>query len=888
MESISRISGMLEAARDLTLEAAHGASTARPARPPRPLPLPQLKKLLESRSERDVHDGLRRVLTMTLTAPRSATLPLFTSVVNQIASPSPLTRKLVYAYLLAHAEHAPDTALLSINSIQRALSDPNPQARATALRVMSGIRVPAISGIVALAIKRGAADMHASVRRAAALACPKCYALDPATGPSTLEEVIAQLLVDKAYWVAGAAVAAWRAVCPDRWEMLHPAYRGLVRKLVDMDEWGQIVTLRVLTTYVRRCFPRRVKRVRKQRVGAGVDEKGVTEAGAGAKNKVATEDDLKNFYGEDDDTQGRKEQEDAEGDESSTFDSPENYDEILQLDPDLDLLLRTSLPLLQSRNSAVLVALARLYSAVDSPTSTPQTSTYLDRAVGPLVALLRSPVDIQLIALHNIVALALSRPAPFVPYAAHFVQRASDPEPVSQLKLELLTLLFAASRPPSTPSDGTPTRALILAELAHAMRARRSPALVSAAVRALARCARAADPTTAAYCLRLLLAQLRAPDARLVGETLECVRVLVQLDPGAHARTTVVRLARSLDGAAAPMARACIVWLVGEFAGLDPADNIAADVLRVLVKGFADEDESVKAQIVLLAAKVYVHWLNVTKDEREGAEAAAAGKDRGAQQLGEQQSSINFLGGEDEGGFADNVFDTNATFTTTNATNDDGPKSSDPFADHPIPLLWQHTLLLARYDTSYDLRDRARLYRALLATPSSTELATLLLLAPKPIPHAPSPSEGHQHYVLGSASLVVGEPGGGADSVAGLGLPGYEPLPDWVEPGREPNPKLRDEGRGDEYSSEGRGAHVPASEKLDEAAAAQPAEKKANGLKEKSLDDWLEESEGEQESEREGSEEEETETEEETEEETSEEETEEEESEGEERDRLIR
>ena len=53
----------LSAARDLTLEAARDASNVRRA-PTKELPSGQLKKLLDSRSERDVLEGLRRVVTV--------------------------------------------------------------------------------------------------------------------------------------------------------------------------------------------------------------------------------------------------------------------------------------------------------------------------------------------------------------------------------------------------------------------------------------------------------------------------------------------------------------------------------------------------------------------------------------------------------------------------------------------------------------------------------------------------------------------------------------------------------------------------------------------------------------------------------------------------------
>jgi hypothetical protein len=99
----------------------------------------------------------------------------FAQVVKNVASQNLEIRKLVYIYLLRYAEQEPDLALLSINTFQKDLTDTNPLIRAMALRVLSGIRVPMIGSIVVLAIKRCAADVSPYVRKAAALAIPKCY-----------------------------------------------------------------------------------------------------------------------------------------------------------------------------------------------------------------------------------------------------------------------------------------------------------------------------------------------------------------------------------------------------------------------------------------------------------------------------------------------------------------------------------------------------------------------------------------------------------------------------------------------------------------------------------------------------------------------------------------
>jgi len=334
-----------------------------------------------------------------------------------------------------------------------------------------------------------------------------------------------------------------------------------------------------------------------------------------------------------------------------------------------------------------------------------------------------------------------------------------------------------------------------------------------------------------------------------VAESLEVIRHLIQRDPQAH-RTTVVRLAKHLDAATSPQARASIIWLVGEFAGIDPENNIAADVLRILVKGFSEEAEAAKLQIVLLAAKVYVHHLQ--------ANPPAEPKIR---EESNTNSSLLDEFHEESGGFRDEHLEEPKQHVGENQMDE---------KQHPIEALYNYVLLLTRYDTSYDLRDRARVYRALLATPSSTQLASLLLLAPKPVPHIPSPSETRKGYVLGSASLVIGDEGGVG------GLRGYEDLPRWVKDGDEPDPALRDEQVSANTSTYDVGKTISAADRLDAAAGSSSrtpestmSPRSINGVgdvvgapkaKEKTLDDWLaEESGSEEEEETDESEEEETE-----------------------------
>jgi len=114
----------------------------------------------------------------------------------------------------------------------------------------------------------------------------------------------------------------------------------------------------------------------------------------------------------------------------------------------------------------------------------------------------------------------------------------------------------------------------------------------------------------------------------------------------------IAHLARRIDDIKHFHARACVLWLVGQYAATDERGpgpegiaDWAPDVLRKLAKSFGQEASLVKLQTVTLAAKLYV---------------------------------------------------------------------LSP-ADRTLGLLSQYVFTLARYDENYDVRDRGRMLSSLLA-----------------------------------------------------------------------------------------------------------------------------------------------------------------------------
>ncbi|CAG8552079.1 3865_t:CDS:10 [Racocetra fulgida] len=221
--------------------------------------------------------------------------------------------------------------------------------RAMALRVMSGIRVPVISPIVLLAIKKCMTDLSAYVRKTAAHAIPKCYSLDPSQ-KDALVDIITTLLNDNSPFTIGSVITAFNE-----------------------------------------------------------------------NNRVSQKKKSKAFYSDED-----------------SDDSDNSLDNSYALDPDHEQLLRDSLPLLQSRNSAVVLSVAKIFYHL-----APTADAY--KISKPLIRLLHSHREIQYVVLANIATMATQRPVCVKPHLQQFFVRSTDPVFIRNLKMEIMTLVATES-----------------------------------------------------------------------------------------------------------------------------------------------------------------------------------------------------------------------------------------------------------------------------------------------------------------------------------------------------------------------------------------------------------------------------------------------------------
>uniref|UniRef100_A0A671WPG5 AP-3 complex subunit beta n=1 Tax=Sparus aurata TaxID=8175 RepID=A0A671WPG5_SPAAU len=466
--------------------------------------------------------------------------------------------------MIARGKNASDLFPAVVKNVAcKNIEDPNQLIRASALRVLSSIRVTIIVPIMMLAIKEAASDMSPYVRKTAAHAIPKLYSLDPEQ-KDQLIEVIEKLLADKTTLVAGSVVMAFEEVCPERIDLIHKNYRKLCNLLIDVEEWGQVVIINMLTRYARTQF-----------LNPNMNESLLEEGSGGDRT----------FYGSDEDEDEDEEEKEKKA-ETPAMAKRKPY----VMDPDHRLLLRNTKPLLQSRNAAVVMAVAQLYFHL-----APKAEVGV--IAKALVRLLRSHSEVQYVVLQNVATMTIKRRGMFEPYLKSFYIRSTDPTQIKVLKLEVLTNLANETN-----------ISTILREFQTYIKSMDKD-FVAATIQAIGRCATNIGEVRDT-CLNGLVQLLSNRDELVVAESVVVIKKLLQMQPEKHS-DIIKHMAKLTDNIQVPMARASILWLIGEYCEHVP--KIAPDVLRKMAKSFTNEEDIVKLQIINLAAKLYLTNSKQTK-----------------------------------------------------------------------------------------------------------------------------------------------------------------------------------------------------------------------------------------------------------------------------------
>lgn len=244
VQAVLSIGNVLESAREITMEAASSASRFIDGMSADA----DISRLLNSTSNRDKAQGLK--LALGEVARGQDARQWFADVVKNISSTDPGVRRMVYQYVVLHAAHDPDLALMAINGIQKGFQDKVPLVRVLALKTISAMAVPSIAPIVAMNVRSLAADLSPLVRSTCCRAIVKCAELDSSLKPDLLT-ILEPLLSDRSPEVVGSAVAALARAFPGRIEMLHKPFRKICEGMAEFNPFDQETALMLLLRYSR-------------------------------------------------------------------------------------------------------------------------------------------------------------------------------------------------------------------------------------------------------------------------------------------------------------------------------------------------------------------------------------------------------------------------------------------------------------------------------------------------------------------------------------------------------------------------------------------------------------------------------------------------------------
>lgn len=289
-------------------------------------------QMLESNRDDVKLEAMRCVTVMTAKGKLTVPRTLFPHIVKNVSSKNPELRKLIYLYLTSFADQEPDLALLPVATLQKSLKSPNPLVRSSALKILTSMRLSILSAILMATLRNSVNDLSPYVRKTVAHSIIKIHRLEPEL-KEDLIEYIERLFNDKNSMVLSSAVASFEMVCPERLDLVHKHYRRFCFILADCNEWGQTLLLKLLMRYILKSY------------------------------KLAQRGKLLDFN-------------------------------LAEQDP--KILLRSAKPLVHSHNSAVVMAVIKLYMAIANHNEVRSTITR------PMIRLLNSHREVQLTVLDMI------------------------------------------------------------------------------------------------------------------------------------------------------------------------------------------------------------------------------------------------------------------------------------------------------------------------------------------------------------------------------------------------------------------------------------------------------------------------------------------------------
>mmetsp|Transcript_21151 Transcript_21151/g.52007 ORF Transcript_21151/g.52007 Transcript_21151/m.52007 type:complete len:883 (-) Transcript_21151:59-2707(-) len=257
-------------------------------------------------------------------------------------------------------------------------------------------------------------------------------------------------------------------------------------------------------------------------------------------------------------------------------------------------------PRLQHANSAVVMSAVKVilsYMELMGSSNSDAIRALTRKLAPPLVTLLNSEPEIQYVALRNINLIVQKRPHILENEIKVFFCKYNDPIYVKMEKLEIIIKLVSEKNIDQ-----------VLLELKE-YSTEVDVDFVRKAVSAIGRCAVKLE-RAAERCIGVLLELIQTKVNYVVQESVIVIKDIFRRYPNRY-ESIIATLCDNLDTLDEPLARASMIWIIGEYA--ERIDN-ADELLDTFLETFEEEDPAVQLQLLTATVKCFLKNPEDTQD----------------------------------------------------------------------------------------------------------------------------------------------------------------------------------------------------------------------------------------------------------------------------------
>lgn len=185
----------------------------------------------------------------------------FTDVFKQIDNENIKIKKLVLIYLIIYADLKPDLAFFLINSIQKLLSHNDQIIRAFSIKCLSEFKLESIKPIFLLCLEKTLLDSSLIVKKESIL-CISKYFIQSSSLTQGLLFFLNKFLNEDNILIASSTIKSLYMIMKKHpnsvgiWLIIHHNFLKLCSMIIKLDEWTQFYLIEILISFSRLSLPK--------------------------------------------------------------------------------------------------------------------------------------------------------------------------------------------------------------------------------------------------------------------------------------------------------------------------------------------------------------------------------------------------------------------------------------------------------------------------------------------------------------------------------------------------------------------------------------------------------------------------------------------------------